>query len=166
MLREVARKLDDWVAARNRKAQEEGLPRFSGTTIKVLGQTALLEAGVALTLAATNDVDAYADYPHAIDADYPHAIESEFRRLVAEVGRELDPLGHEVWMPRETRYEEFFKGRFIRVLLAEPDAILLSKALKAPAKNRPLILEYLAAGPSERFLELTRKYRLDLEQFL
>jgi hypothetical protein len=158
MLREVAEKLDDWVAVRNREAQEEGLPRFPPTTIKVLGQTALLEAGVALSLAATNDVDAY--------ADYPHAVEVEFRRLLAAEGRELDPLGHEVWMPPETQYEEFFKGRFVRVLLAEPEAILLSKALKAPAKNRPLIVEYLASGASERFLELAQAYQLDLEQFL
>ena len=117
-----------------------------------------LSGTVELTLAATNDVDVY--------ADYPHAVEREFARLLAVEGRELDPLGHEVWMPRETRYNEFFAGRNVRVLVADLEAILLSKALKAPAKNRPLIVEYLARGASERFLGLARKYRLDLEQFL
>lgn len=81
------------------------------------------------------------------------------------MGRELDPVGHEV-MPPETRYTDFFRGRFVRVLLADPEAILLSKALKAPARNRQLIVEYLALGASDRFLELAQKYRLDLEQFL
>lgn len=45
-------------------------------------------------------------------------------------------------------------------------AVLLSKALKAPAKNRSLLTEYLAMGASERFLELAEKYHLDLEQFV
>lgn len=158
MLRDVAEKLDDWVAARNREAFEEGLPSIPLSTIKVLGQTALLESGVALTLAATYDVDTY--------ADYPHAVEKEFARLLGTVGRELDPVGHEVWMPPETRYIDFYRGRFVRVLLADPEAILLSKALKAPLKNRQLIVEYLALGASDRFLELAKKYQLDLEQFL
>jgi hypothetical protein len=57
-------------------------------------------------------------------------------------------------------------GPFVRLLLAEPEAILLSKAIKAPDKNRALITEYLAQGASDRFLELAKKYNLDLEQFL
>ncbi len=51
-------------------------------------------------------------------------------------------------------------------MLAEPEAILLSKALKAPAKNRALIVEYLAKGATERFMTLAQKYALDLEQFV
>ena len=39
-------------------------------------------------------------------------------------------------------------------------------ALKAARKNRQLLTEYLARGPSQRFLKLAQKYRLDLEQFL
>jgi hypothetical protein len=89
-----------------------------------------------------------------------------FERLLAREGRELDPLGHEIWMPEETRYSELFVGSFVRLLLAESDAVLVSKALKAPRKNRPLLTEYLAQGPSARFLELATKYSLDLEQFL
>lgn len=158
MLLEVAEKLDDWIAAQNREAQQEGFPRLPSSTIKVLGQTALMEAGVKLTLAATNDVD--------VQADYPYAVQKEFARLLAAEGRELDPLGHDVWMPRETRYKELFVGRYVRVLLADQDAVLLSKALKAPERNRSLIVEYLALGASERFLGLARKHKLDVEQFL
>jgi hypothetical protein len=69
-------------------------------------------------------------------------------------------------MPRETRYTELYAGRFVQMLLADADAVLLSKALKAPAKNLPLIVEYLAAGASDRFLKLADKYHLNLEQFL
>jgi hypothetical protein len=150
--------LDGWVEARNVEARSGGSARHRPCTIKVLGQTALMEAAVPLAIAATKDVDVY--------ADYDHAVEREFARLLATAGYELDPVGHEIWMPRETKYTTVFKGSFVQLLVADPDAILLSKALKAPAKNRPLIVEYLARGASDRFLELAGKYHLDMEQFL
>ncbi|MDX2051889.1 MAG: hypothetical protein SFV15_05810 [Polyangiaceae bacterium] len=124
----------------------------------MFGQTALIEARVPLTLAATQDVD--------VRADYTYAVEREFERLLMAQGRVLDPLGHEAWMPRETRYADVFHGKWVRVALADPDAVLISKALKAPMKNAPLITEYLAAGASERFLQLATKYHVDLERFL
>ena len=46
------------------------------------------------------------------------------------------------------------------------EAVLVSKALKAPAKNRSLLTEYLAKGASQRFLDMAKKYGVDLEQFL
>ena len=99
-------------------------------------------------------------------ADYQDSVRREFERLLAAEGRELDPLGHEIWMPAETRYSEVFTGKFVRLLLADPEAVLVSKALKAPAKNGPLLTEYLARGASDRFFELTKKYSVNLEQFL
>jgi hypothetical protein len=158
MLREIATKLDDWVAEHNAQARSGGWAPLRPCTIKLLGQVALMEAGVQLTLAATKDVDVY--------ADYDHAIEKEFARLLEAAGYELDPVGHEVWMPHETRYAQVFKGRFVQLLVADVEAVLLSKALKAPAKNGPLIVEYLAQGASDRFLQLAGKYSLNLEQFL
>jgi hypothetical protein len=68
-------------------------------------------------------------------------------------------------MPRETRYTELFNGKLVRVLVAEPEAVLVSKALKAPTKNGPLITEYIASGASPRFFELATKYAVSLEQF-
>lgn len=158
MFLELAKQLDDWMAERNLEARTGGWAQYRPCTIKILGQMALMEAGTSLTLAATKDVDVY--------ADFDHGVKREFERLLAAEGYELDPVGNEVWMPRETRYTELFKGRFVHLLVAEPDAILLSKALKAPAKNRTLIVEYLAKGASHRFVALARKYHLDLEQFV
>jgi hypothetical protein len=158
MLERIAQTLDEWLAEQNALAREGGWALHRPCTIKLLGQVALMEAGVELDLAATKDVDVY--------ADYDDAVEKEFARLLAGVGYELDPVGHEIWMPRETRYSPRFEGRFVRLVVAEVEAVLLSKALKAPAKNGPLIVEYLAQGASERFLELAKHYHLKLEQFL
>lgn len=158
VLAEIAQRLDDWIVDRNIAARADGLPAIKPCTIRVLGQTALFEAKLALELSVTKDVD--------VRADYDDSVRRQFERLLAAVGRELDPLGHEIWMPSETQYSELYSGKFVRVLLAEPDAVLVSKALKAPAKNTPLIVEYLAQGASERFLKLASKYSVDLEQFL
>lgn len=158
MLAKIAEKLDDWVLERNLEAREEGIPLLRTCRIRVLGQMALLEGGEALPLAFTNDVDVYADYEGAVEA--------EFRRLLEQEGKQLDPQGNEIWMPRETEYSNLFVGRYVTMQVADVDAVLLSKALKAPAKNRTLIVEYLARGASKRFLEMAKKYKLELEQFL
>jgi len=119
---------------------------------------ALWIAKVDLALTATQDLDAY--------ADYDWAVQQELERLLAKDGKVLDPHGHEVWMPRETRYDLLYKGTYVDAAVADPDAVLISKARKAPEKNKALITEYLAKGASERFFELAQKYAVDLEQFV
>jgi hypothetical protein len=157
VLRRIAEQLDDWIASRNREARAAGTLQLARCRIRVLGQTALMEAGAPLSLAATNDVDVYADY------EFP--IQQEFERLLQAQGKALDPLGHEIWMPKETEYSVIHAGRFVEVSVADIAAVLVSKGLKAPAKNRVILMEYFARGASERFLMLARKYRLDLGQF-
>lgn len=158
MLAQVAERLDAWVVERNLEARAEGMLALPACTIHLLGQSALFEVGVPLTLAVTNDVD--------VRADYAHAVEAELRRLLKQAGKELDPLGDEVWMPKETRYDVLFAGEFVTLKVADVEAILISKALKAPRKNRALIVEYLARGATPRFMSLARRYRVDLESFL
>jgi len=154
----LAEELDAWVLEQNASARAEGLLTIRPCTIRVLGQTALFEANVPLTLAATRDVD--------VLADYQDSVRREFERLLSTEGRDLDPLVQEIWMPTETQYSDLYAGKFVRLLLAEPEAVLVSKASKAPAKNRPLLTEYLATGASERFMKLAAKYHVDLEQFV
>jgi len=158
MLVAIAERLDAWVVERNLEARAEGMLTHPPCTIHLLGQTALLELGVPLRLAVTNDVD--------VHANYGAAIEAELRRLLKQAGKELDPLGEEVWMPRETRYQRLYAGEFVTLKVADADAVLISKALKAPRKNRALIVEYLARGATPRFMQLAHKYRVDLEAFL
>ncbi len=141
----------------NLEAKTEGLPRLRPCTIRVLGQTALLEAGLPVRLAATRGVD--------VRADYEDVVRRRFAALLAARERDLDPVAEEIWMPRETRYTDLFCGKLVQLMLAEPEAVLVSKALKAPTKNHALIAEYLAFGPTERFWTLAEKYAVNLEQF-
>src|SRR5690606_37620117 len=68
--------------------------------------------------------------------------------------------------PARRAIGSLFTGRCVRVLLAEPEAVLLSKALNAPVKNAALVTAYLASGPTQRFMALASKYGLDLDPFL
>jgi hypothetical protein len=158
LLLEIAEKLDRWAVARNAADRDAGLLGVKPCRIRLLGQMALLELGTKLPLVATNDVDVY--------ADYEHSMQQEFARLLSSKGKLLDPLGKEVWMPKEARYRTLYRGELVRLDVADEESVLLSKALKAPRKNGPLITAYLASGPSKRFIQLARTYRLDLEQFL
>jgi hypothetical protein len=157
-LARVLLELDRWVARENVRAWAEGSPPHKKCTIRVLGQAALWAAEVDLTLTVTRDLDAY--------ADYEWAVQQELERLLAKEGKVLDPHGQEVWMPSETRYEPLYRGRYVEAFIADPDAVLISKALKGPQKNRALITEYLAKGASERFFEFAQTYGVDLEQFV
>jgi hypothetical protein len=68
-------------------------------------------------------------------------------------------------MPRERQYDLLYEGTYVDARVADPDAVLISKACKAAEKNMGLITEYLAKGASERFFELAQKRAVDLEQF-
>jgi hypothetical protein len=59
MLVEVIEELERWVLDQNAIHRAEGLPLLRACEIRVLGQTALLEQRVPLTLAATRDAARY-----------------------------------------------------------------------------------------------------------
>lgn len=158
VLKELAAELDDWFVEQAREAVREGMASPRACTIEVHGQMALVEREVKLNLVATQDVD--------VSGNLSGAARKEFERLLAKRGLVLDPVGHEAWMPEETQYETFFSGQFVTLKVADEECVLLSKAAKAPAKNGVLLTEYLARGPSERFVTLAAKYDVDLEQFV
>jgi hypothetical protein len=156
VIRQVAVDLEAWIEAENHERREYGGMLLRRCTIRVLGQTALLETGLpSITLANTRDVDVYANY------EWP--VQREFARLLKAQGRELDPVGHEAWMPQSTKYLPLYNGYYVEALIAEPEAVLISKAIKAPVKNRQLLLQYIAHGPSARFLELAAQNNVDLK---
>ena len=157
MLKEVFQKLDKWVEGENEGRNQTGVPSLN-SEIYVIGQAALLEARLTIRLAATMDVDLYMQL-HGV-------IRQKLEELLAVHGKKIDPVGHEAWMPKETRFDVLFKGRFVSGFAAQPEYILISKAKMAPEKNKNLIVEYLGTQPTPLFLELARKYGINLEGFL
>ena len=158
MLKNIFKKLDEWIGEQNIERVEGGMLSIRACEIKVIGQTALVEARISLHVPATMDVDVF--------ANYEDSVRRKFASLLKESGKELDPVGHEAWMPKETEYEVFFVGKWLCAYLAKPEYVLLSKAMKAPDKNSALLVEYLASEPPAIFFELAMKYKVDLDRFL
>ncbi|MGZ3723321.1 MAG: hypothetical protein ACXVA9_10340 [Bdellovibrionales bacterium] len=159
MLKKVFKKLDTWIEEVNANRAAAGSSLLAKVEIRVIGQTALLEANLSLEIAATMDVD-------LID-QIEHTVKEKFAELLREQGKVLDPVDHEAWMPTETEYVEIFAGRWLSGFLARPVFIILSKAKYAPEKNGNLIAEYLASGDlDDRIFELAEKYKVDLDKFV
>lgn len=158
MLRKVIEKLDNWIEGENSHSQQAGILPIHYCEILVIGQTALIESKLSIHIAATVDVDIY--------KELEHSVMKKFESLLKENGKELDPVGHEAWMPKETQYEILFKGKWVTAKLAKPEYIMISKAKKAPGKNRELITDYIANDPPEEFFRLAEKYAIDLNQMM
>ncbi|MBI2609461.1 MAG: hypothetical protein HYW47_07720 [Deltaproteobacteria bacterium] len=158
MIEKVLQELDKWLVQENNERRKIGTLLIKKVVIKVLGQMALIEAKLNLQLLETADVDAY------ISGEY--IVIKKFDELLKMRNRFLDPDSEKVWMPKETQYTPLYKGRSVDGFLADPESVLISKALKAPVKNKNLVIEYLAHSPSQRFFKLAQKYKLDLNGFI
>lgn len=158
MFVELLSALDRWCVDERVRRRDDGTLGPKACVISLVGQTALLEAAVPLNLAATQDLD--------VVGSYELSVEMRFAELARDFGKTIDPHAREIWMPKETRFTVVFEGALVTGRVAEPDFVLLSKALKAPEKNRNLITEYLASGASPEFMAMARRYKVDLEQFL
>ncbi len=158
MLKNIFKTLDKWIAEENKARRTDGALEIDKAEFRVLGQTALLESQLELHLIATQDVDAYVKAQQEVYKKLDELLKAE--------GKHLDPDWRQIWMPEETEYDELYTGKLVTALIAKPEYVLISKALKAPKKNRALIVEYLASGASKKFEVLAEKYKVDLEQFL
>ncbi len=150
----VFERLDQWVTAENQSATIEGFRLLPKSIFRVVGQAALLEANVLFNVAATVDVDVLNNAKHEVVA--------KLSELLMAEGLELDPLSNEIWMPSETRYIEIFNGDWVTAMRAETEFIMVSKALKAPSKNRVLLRNYVATRPPTSFFKMCEKYNVDV----
>ncbi len=157
MLKEVCKELDKWLTEENQERAEMGT-LVQHCELYIIGQTALLEARMGIRLAATMDVD--------LHKQLHGAIREKLDALLAIHGKKIDPVGHEAWMPKETQFNPIYAGKFVKCFVAQPEYVLVSKAKMARKKNENLIIEYLGTQPSPLFLQLAKKYEIDLEEFL
>ncbi len=158
-LLELFAALDAWMARANAGCLAEALSPLRPVTIRIIGQAALFAAELDLPLATTMDVDAIARWPD-------DRVRTALIELLEKQGKFLDPVAHEAWMPDETQFATLYSGHWVIVEFALPEYVLISKAKKAPVKNRVLLTDYLASGPSSLFLDLARRYDLDLDTLL
>jgi hypothetical protein len=158
MLKEIFHQLDVWVTDENIYASQNGYRSFPKCEFKIVGQAALMEAMLKIEFAATVDVDAMTNASYEVIA--------KFDQLLKANGLELDPLSGEIWMPAETIYVDLYEGAWVLAQRAEPEYIMVSKAVKAPQKNKILLGRYIAARPPQQFFKLCEKYNVNLAEIL
>lgn len=158
MILKIFKKLDRVISDENSRRRINSslpIPRFY---IKLLGQMALFESKIELSLASTMDLDVY--------ANYNSAAKKEFEMILNKFGFALDPTSNEIWMPEETEYEKIYNGMSFDGCVAKPEYVLISKAKMAKEKNRNLILQYISKFNSKIFNDLVIRYKIDIESFL
>lgn len=156
----ILKDLETHIVALNKERALESLRMVPLVEIVLLGQMSLLinpEINTSLNLVATRDVDAL------LKAEW--SIKKRFLEILKHYGFEYDELSSEIWLPKETTFSTFYDSDYLVCKRIDPLYALVSKAVKAPEKNRILIRAALAKYGEELAL-LIRKYEGDLEYFV
>jgi hypothetical protein len=160
-LKTVFQSLDARIAELNRERRAEGMLGATAVEIRLLGQMCLLanpRVSAVLHLAKTADVDAF--------LQMDSFVKEELKKLLAEVGLVYDEDSTLIWIPEGAMYEPLFAMANLAVLALDPESALVSKAVKAPEKNKMLIREALASGQFVKLASRILKAGGKLENFL
>jgi hypothetical protein len=79
---------------------------------------------------------------------------TELQKLLKEEGLVLDPDSGKIWIPPGSKFEELCTYSLVEAWRLDAESALLSKAVKAPAKNKELLQEAIA---SEAFPGLVKR---------
>ena len=124
--------------------QDRSVGPFRRLRVTVLGQHGLLIQKDKLSnidLLATNDFDAF------LNGEPP--LEDIFKKTLRENGLTYDEKSEYIWLPEETRYSVIYESESIIVESPLPIYLIVSKAVKAPLKNKQLV----SVCPENRFSE-------------
>ncbi|MCX6119926.1 MAG: hypothetical protein NT027_20515, partial [Proteobacteria bacterium] len=150
--------LDQWIDSQNLEAHRDGFRPIPKCEFRVVGQLALMEANLNLPIAATQDFDAFHNAHHLVMTKLNH--------LLSVNGLIFDMLSTEIWMPDEVQYVDVYAGKWVSVVRARPEYIMLSKAKMALEKNRVLLRQYISSRPPVIFFDLCLKYNVNLDHIL
>jgi hypothetical protein len=160
-LHRIFQTLDRRIDALNEERAETGGLKIPRGEIRLLGQMSLLaneEVSARIHLAETGDMDAL------LRADYLFL--RELKPLLRENGFIYDESSEEIWIPEGAHFEELFDFENVRVVRIDAESALVSKAIKAPEKNRILVREAIASGEFPALVDRIEAQGGNLETFL
>jgi hypothetical protein len=111
-----------------------------------------------LSLVQTNDLDALLKMEYVVKV--------EFKKLLNEVGLIYDEDSYLIWVPPGARFDPLFDFETVEVHIIDAESALVSKAVKAPEKNKQLIREAIASGQFSSLLDRILASGGNLEDFL
>lgn len=140
-LEELFQELSQKIGEINRERRREGLSPFQRAKVQLLGQISLLSherAAMILSLAQTADLDAL--------LTMESLVKEELKKSLRKSGLIYDEDSYLIWIPPGSRFDPLFDFHNVVVESIDPESALVSKAVKAPAKNRQLIREAIVSG--------------------
>lgn len=149
VLRKIFQDLDHRIDEENKERLESGALKIAKAEIKVLGQTSLLaqpELTHQLELAQTGDLDAQ------LKCD--HFVKTELKKILPKYQLIYDEDSGLIFIPKGSKFNELGEYKNLIVKVIDPESALVSKAVKAPEKNKQLIRSALA---SEEFPSLAER---------
>jgi len=134
LFREIFTKLDQSVEAENLRRREDGQLQMKKSEVLILGQTSLLldkKLSAKLGLLQTADLDA------KLQMEY--FVKSQLKELLKERGLVYDEDSEKIFIPRGSLELDLFDFKNVVVKRLDSESVIVSKAVKAPQKNRQLI---------------------------
>ena len=149
-LEKIFRRLDQAIEVENQGRRADDLEErelIGATEIRIMGQMSLLtndNVTAEIKLFATQDVDA------VVSGGRYGWVAKKFSELLEADGLELDDYADEIWLPDGATFTKVFSGTYLTCLRLNHLDALVSKAIKAPVKNKILIRQALVAFPALR----------------
>lgn len=125
----------------NSERINSGIPALARAEVQILGQMSLLaneKISIFLSLAQTADLDAL--------LKMDSVIKKELVKILKAYGLIYDEDSPLVWKPKGTKFELLFDFKNVVVTNIDAESALVSKAVKAPEKNKQLIREAIVSG--------------------
>lgn len=139
LLSKMILELNARMTQENCEREESGVPKLRKGKLYLLGQMSLMvneKVSATLTLAQTADVDAQ------LDSEY--FVLKCFKEILQKNGLQYDMDSEKIWLPKDKVFLSLLQEPMIEVLIVDPESTLVSKAVKAPIKNKILIREAIA----------------------
>ena len=156
----IFKQLNERVDFINKERLEEGGLRISRAEVRLLGQMSLLvnkKVSAILSLAQTADIDA--------QLDMDSVVKKELTSILKKYGLIYDEDSKLIWIPPGAKFEILFDLKNVVVKSIDPESALVSKAVKAPEKNKQLIREAIASGKFKTLIARIEKNGGKLEFF-
>jgi hypothetical protein len=144
-----------------RQRRDDGLLPIPKARVQLLGQISLLiieKAAVELSLAQTGDLDALLTMDDIVKA--------ELKKTLSKHGLIYDENRYLIWIPPEARFERLLDLDHILIEFIDAESALVSKAVKAPTKNKQLIREAIASEKFPTLVDRILKNGGRLEDFV
>lgn len=134
LIKEIFVKLDKSVEKENLRRRAEGRLTLKKSKVIILGQTSLLldkKLSSRLDLFQTADLDA------KLEMDY--FVKQRLKEILKENGLIYDEDSDLAFIPTGSKQLDFLNLNNIIVKRLDSESVIVSKAIKAPEKNRQLI---------------------------